>query len=78
MLRLAILGVSKTRWTGARKVHLTTREMVFYFGLAGHNEPQVYAPMNNAEKQVKKDFYHQLQTAFNKRKARDLPWLSVT
>ena len=33
---------------------------------------QVYAPTNEAEKEVKEEFYHQLQTAFNKRKGRDL------
>ena len=32
---------------------------------------QVYAPMNDAEEE-EKDFYHQLQSAYNKRKARDL------
>ena len=113
-LRLAILGVSETRWTGAGKVHLTTGEMVLYSGLAGDDAPhkkgvalilskeagksqkewetiseriifarfeskcqnttiiQVYAPTNDAEEEVKEDFYHQLQSAYNKRKARDL------
>ena len=33
---------------------------------------QVYAPTNDAEEGVKEDFYHQLQSAYNKRKARDL------
>ena len=33
---------------------------------------QVYAPTNDAEEGVKGDFYHQLQSAYNKRKARDL------
>ena len=37
--RLAILGVSETRWTGAGKVHLTTEEMVLYSGLAGDDVP---------------------------------------
>ena len=38
-LRLAILGVSETRWTGAGKVHLTTGETVLYSGLAGDDAP---------------------------------------
>ena len=38
-LRLAILGVSETRWTGAWKVHLTTGETVLYSGLAGDDAP---------------------------------------
>ena len=119
-LRLAILGVSETRWTGAGKVHLTTGETVLYSGLAGDDAPhekgvalilskeagkslkewepiseriifarfeskcqnttiiQVYAPTNDAEEGVKEDFYHQLQSAYNKRKARDIsPWSSV-
>ena len=38
-LRLAILGVSETRWTGAGKVHLTTAETVLYSGLAGNDAP---------------------------------------
>ena len=38
-LRLAILGVSKPRWTGAEKVHLTTGETVLYSGLAGDDAP---------------------------------------
>ena len=38
-LRLAILGVSETRWTGAEKVHLTTAETVLYSGLAGDDVP---------------------------------------
>ena len=38
-LRLAILGVRKTRWTGARKVHLTTGGTVLYSGLAGDDAP---------------------------------------
>ena len=113
-LRLAILGVSETRWTGAGKVHLTTGETVLYSGLAGDAAPhekgvalilskeaakslkewepiseriifarfeskcqnttiiQVYAPTNDAEEGVKEDFNHQLQSAYNKRKARDL------
>jgi len=33
---------------------------------------QVYAPTNNAEEGVKEDFYHQFQSPYNKRKARDL------
>ena len=33
---------------------------------------QVYAPTNDAEEGVKENFYHQLQSAYNKRKARDL------
>ena len=33
---------------------------------------QVYAPTNEAEEEVKEDFYHQLQPGFNKSKARDL------
>ena len=33
---------------------------------------QVYSPTNDAEEGVKEDFYHQLQSAYNKRKARDL------
>ena len=32
----------------------------------------MYAPTNDAEEEKKEDFYHQLQTAVNKRKARDL------
>lgn len=32
----------------------------------------VYASTSKAEEEVKEDFYHQLQTAFSKRKARDL------
>ena len=113
-LRLAILGVSETRWTGAGKVHLTTGEMVLYSGLVGDDAPhekgvalilskeagkslkewepiseqiisarfeskcqntaiiQVYAPTNEAEEEEKEDFYHQLQSAYNNRKARDL------
>ena len=112
--RLAILGVSETRWTGAGKVHLTTGETVLYSGLASDDAPHekgvalilskeagknlkewqpisewiifarfeskcqnttiihVYAPTNDAEEEEKKDFYHQLQSACNKRKARDL------
>ena len=38
-LRHAILGVSKTRRTGAWKVHLTTGETVLYSGLAGDDAP---------------------------------------
>ena len=38
-LRLAILGVSETRWTGAGKVHLTTGETVLHSGLAGDDAP---------------------------------------
>ena len=34
-LKLAILGVSETRWTGAGKVNLT----VLYSGLAGNDAP---------------------------------------
>lgn len=37
---------------------------------------QVYAPTNEAEEEVKEDFYHQLQTAFNKRRE-TLTWLSA-
>lgn len=33
---------------------------------------QAYTPTNEDEKEIKKDFYHRLQTAFDKRKARDL------
>ena len=33
---------------------------------------QVYAPTNRAEDEEKEDFYHRLQTAFNKKKSRDL------
>ena len=33
---------------------------------------QVYAPTNEAKEEVKQDFHHQLQTAFDKGKARDL------
>jgi len=38
-LRLAILGVSETRWTGAGEVHFTTGETVLYSGLAGYDAP---------------------------------------
>ena len=38
-LRLAILGVSKTRWTGAGKVHLRTGATGLYSGLAGDDAP---------------------------------------
>ena len=38
-MRLAILGVSETRWAGAGKVHLTTAETVLYSGLAGDDAP---------------------------------------
>ena len=113
-LRLPILGVCETRWTGAGKVHLTTGEMVLYSVLVGDDAPhekgvalilskeagkslkewepiseriifarfeskcqnttiiQVYAPTNEAEEEEKEDFYHQLQSAYNNRKARDL------
>ena len=33
---------------------------------------QVYAPTNDAEEEEKEDFYQQLQSSYNKRKARDL------
>lgn len=33
---------------------------------------KVYAPTNDAEEEVNEDFYHQLQSPYNKRKARDL------
>lgn len=113
-LRLAILGVSGTRGTGAETIHLTTGEKVVYSGLACNDAPhekgvaliplkevgrslkewepiskriifarfqskclnttiiQVYAPMNDTEEEEKEDFCHQLQSAFNKRKARNL------
>ena len=113
-LRLAILGVSETRWTGSGKVHLTTGETVLYSGLASDDAPhekvvplillkeagkslkecnpiseriifarfeskcqnttiiQVCAPTNEAEEEEKEDFYHQLQSAYNSSKARDL------
>ena len=38
-LKLAILGVSETRWKGAGKVNLTTEETVLYSGLAGNDAP---------------------------------------
>jgi len=38
-LRLPILGVSETIWTGARKVHLTNEETVHCSGLAGDDAP---------------------------------------
>ena len=34
-LRLAILGVSKTRWIGTGQVHLTTGDTVLYSSLTG-------------------------------------------
>ena len=37
--RLAILGVSETRWAVAWKVHLTTGETVLYSGLTGDDAP---------------------------------------
>ena len=37
--RLAVLGVSETRWIGAGRVHLTTGETVLYSRLAGDDAP---------------------------------------
>ena len=51
-LRLAILGVSETRWTGAAKVHVTTGETVLYSGLASPTCPLSGPSRSQAEGQT--------------------------